>query len=347
MTIYRLENDKLIPLPQTSFGRLGMKECTDIQRFLRDDIEVISQETMVLAEEYSDWEDSRRRIDLLGLTRDAQLVVIELKRTDDGGHMELQSLRYAALVSTMTFDQAVRAHESYLARLGKNPESAEGLIREFLEIETGDDEPALKNGVRIVLASADFSKEITSSVLWLNDQGLDITCVRLRPYKAIEGVFLDIQQVIPLPEASEFQVAIREKNREREVAQIHGKDYTKYSVSTPSGQSSPLNKRMLILKIVQEAIRLGVTPEQIMKAVSKRGHRLFISLQGHHTAQEIARENSKDENRFFSKDDEVFFVGDRSYLLMNQWSKIPTERALKEILSIFPEGHGITVDPLS
>jgi len=31
-------------------------------------------------------------------------VAIELKRTEDGGHMELQSTRYAAMVSTMTFD---------------------------------------------------------------------------------------------------------------------------------------------------------------------------------------------------------------------------------------------------
>ena len=51
---------------------------------------------LVVAEEFGDWEESKRRIDLLGLDRDATLVVIELKRTDDGGHMELQAIRYAA-----------------------------------------------------------------------------------------------------------------------------------------------------------------------------------------------------------------------------------------------------------
>ena len=54
---------------------------------------------MVLAEEFGEWEASRRRIDLLVLDKDANLVVVELKRTDDGGHMELQALRYAAMVS--------------------------------------------------------------------------------------------------------------------------------------------------------------------------------------------------------------------------------------------------------
>ena len=36
-----------------------------------------------VAEEFSDWEDSHRRIDLLCLDKDADLVVVELKRTED------------------------------------------------------------------------------------------------------------------------------------------------------------------------------------------------------------------------------------------------------------------------
>jgi hypothetical protein len=32
---------------------------------------------------------------------------MELKRTEDGGHMELQVIRYAAMVSKMTFDKVV------------------------------------------------------------------------------------------------------------------------------------------------------------------------------------------------------------------------------------------------
>ncbi|MFG3689544.1 hypothetical protein [Micromonospora sp. NPDC047740] len=38
-------------------------------------------------------------------------MVIELKRTDDGGHMELQALRYAAMVSAMSFDEVAAAYD--------------------------------------------------------------------------------------------------------------------------------------------------------------------------------------------------------------------------------------------
>ena len=86
----------------SDFAAAGFSERNDLQRLLRDRIEILSPDTLVIAEEFSHWDDSKRRIDLLGVDRDAKLVVIELKRTEDGGHMELQALRYAAMVSTMT-----------------------------------------------------------------------------------------------------------------------------------------------------------------------------------------------------------------------------------------------------
>jgi hypothetical protein len=65
-----------------------------------------------------------------------------------------------------------------------------------------------------VLASADFSKELTTAVMWLNDRGLDIRCVRLKPYKMGDGtVLLDVQQLIPLPETSTFQIQIGAKKQ--------------------------------------------------------------------------------------------------------------------------------------
>lgn len=68
--------------------------------------------------------------------------------------------------------------------------------------------------VRIVLAAADFSKEMTTAVLWLNDHNLDIRCVRLKPYKMEGGtLLLDVQQIIPLPETASFQTQIGLKNQ--------------------------------------------------------------------------------------------------------------------------------------
>jgi hypothetical protein len=67
--------------------------------------------------------------------------------------------------------------------------------------------------VRLVLVSADFSKEVTTAVMWLNERDLDIRCIRIKPYRDAEKVLVDVQQIIPLPEAAEYQIKIREKER--------------------------------------------------------------------------------------------------------------------------------------
>src|SRR4051812_40227804 len=78
------------------------------------------------------------------------------------------------------------------------------------------DEDRFAQDVRIVLASAEFSRELTTAVMWLNERDLDIRCVRLKPYADNGRVLMDVQQVIPLPEAADYQVRIREKEaRER------------------------------------------------------------------------------------------------------------------------------------
>jgi hypothetical protein len=210
MALYEITTNSLNKIEETSFDLAGVRERFDLQRLLRSQIEVIAPNTLVVAEEFGDWEESKRRIDLLALDADANLVVIELKRTDDGGHMELQAIRYAAMVSTMTFDQVVDTYQRYLTRHGKS-ENARLVILDFLKW----DEPqkdAFAQDVKILLMSANFSKELTTAVMWLNDRNLDIRCIRVIPYQDNGRVLIDVQQVIPLPEASQYQIQIREKN---------------------------------------------------------------------------------------------------------------------------------------
>ncbi|MGZ9103106.1 MAG: hypothetical protein ACXW3Y_09460 [Rhodoplanes sp.] len=216
MPIFEITQDRLIPLQPTGFSTHGLRERADLQRLLRDQVEVIAPDVLVVSEEFGGWEDSRRRIDLLGLDREANLVVIELKRTEDGGHMELQAIRYAAMVSKMTFDKVADVLAAHLAAQERQ-ENARELLLDFLGWDTPDEERFAQD-VRIVLASVEFSRELTSAVLWLNEHGLDIRCVRLRPHTDGTRIFMDVQQILPLPEASEYFVNLREKKAEERQA---------------------------------------------------------------------------------------------------------------------------------
>lgn len=212
MPLYEITTDAFRAIPEASFADLKVKERGDLQRLLRTQIEVLADDLYVLAEEFGDWEDSKRRIDLLAIDKLANLVVIELKRTNDGGHMELQAIRYASMVSAMTFERAEQIHFEFLTRMGEPPEGARTRMLTFL----GWDEPNEENfapDVRIMLVSEDFGKELTTAVLWLRERDIDIRCVRLRPYHDGEKRLIDVQQIIPLPEANEYQVQLREKEQ--------------------------------------------------------------------------------------------------------------------------------------
>ena len=75
-------------------------------------------------------------------------------------------------------------------------------------------EEQIGQDTRIILASANFSRELTTTVLWLRDRNLDIRCVRLQPYRLADSrVLLDVQQLIPLPETASFQTRIGVKRQ--------------------------------------------------------------------------------------------------------------------------------------
>jgi hypothetical protein len=80
------------------------------------------------------------------------------------------------------------------------------------------DEDRFNQDVRIVLVSAEFSKELTTVVLWLNDRDMDIRCVRIKPHKLDDRLLVDVQQVIPLPEAEGYIVPLQEKKRKERIA---------------------------------------------------------------------------------------------------------------------------------
>ena len=202
----------------------------------------------MIADEFSDWEDSRRRIDLLAIDRNANLVVIELKRDEVGAHMELQALRYAAMIANMTFDKACEYFATYIEQEGLQIDARKTLL-DFVDLDESqlDD---FGNEVRIVLASADFGKELTTSVLWLRDKGIDISCLRLTPFNYQGEVLIDAAQIIPLEEAEDYQIQFREKRAEQRASQQGTKDYSKYRFN-----GEVYNKRHLALAVLNHWIK--------------------------------------------------------------------------------------------
>ena len=67
MPLFQVTSKELKALSATTFGAENIMERKDIQRLLREQISVLDKGFMVIAEEFGDWRDASRRIDLLCL----------------------------------------------------------------------------------------------------------------------------------------------------------------------------------------------------------------------------------------------------------------------------------------
>ena len=334
MPIYRVDNNSIQPIKPTTFAQQGLRERNNLQSLVKAQVGVISPNTLVVAEEFSEWEDSRRRIDLLGIDKAANLIVIELKRTQDGGYMDLQAIRYAAMVSTLTFERLGSIYAKFLDENGIKGDATERLL-EFLDWSEPDDEQ-FGQEVKIILASAEFSKELTTSVLWLNELGVDIRCVRMQPYSNDGRLFLDVQTIIPVPEAHDYQVRIREKKRKERESRKSTRDFTKYDVDIAGKHHPAQSKRWMMFHLVSGVIASGATPEQVIDAIPGRRNQLFEVFEGELSADQVHEQIMKADvggkvpraKRYFCNNGEVFHSSNKTYALSNQWGTLTLDSAI-------------------
>jgi hypothetical protein len=269
MALFEIVDKRLARREPLGFAALGMREREDIQALLFGHIGALGDDLKVIAQEYGNWEDARRRLDVLALDREGHLVVIELKRTASAAHAELQALRYAAMIATLTFDEVAATYAATLktdagAALVPPGTDPRADLLDFLGALDDEEAPTLSSEVRIVLASADFSRELTTTVLWLNQfEGMDIRCVRLRPFDIDGRTLLDVEQVIPLPEAADYQVRVNRKSAQRERATTDRRDFTRYIVEVNGETIGEFNKRNTMRAVIEQLVGSGIPPERV------------------------------------------------------------------------------------
>ncbi len=194
-----------------SFTSFSIWERTHIQEWIRTNPKILGEELLIVSMEFDRFVNSSDRLDLLALDRDGNLVVIELKRDPLAGFADLQALRYAAMVSSMTVDKLTPYYLAYQKRYCNReitPADATNEMKKFVEVEAFAE---LSSKPRIILCSEGFSQEITTTVLWLRSSQIDITCVQLRPYQHKGSIIIVPRVLIPLAEAKEYLIDIKTK----------------------------------------------------------------------------------------------------------------------------------------
>ena len=181
--------------------------------------DALGEELLIIQKEFDGFADTRERLDLLALDKNGQLVIIENKLDDTGRDVVWQAVKYAAYCSNLTKTQIIDIFQQYLDRWSRDRD-AETAICEFLD-EDSLEEVVLNGGndQRLMFIAANFRKEVTAAVLWLLGHGIRAQCFRVVPHVLGEQLFIDLQQIIPTPEAADYMIGMATKGAEEKSAE--------------------------------------------------------------------------------------------------------------------------------
>lgn len=283
MTFFLLPNKTISQahdVPKMSIKQAGYAE-NEVRDLVAVNIGKFFPGLMTIATEFSRWEDSTRRLDILAIDGDRNLYVIEFKRDNDAAHAELQAIRYAAMLSVCDVNDLVQAGYHYRKKMdvGLQMESWQAELLKFLG-ETNLDDIELRPIPRIVLISSQFNKEITTTVLWLNERfgsveedvpGMYIVCIEAGVYELGGQRALHFDQIIPIPQAEEYQVKARAKELDTAKKQAKAKRARTVALLEASGKLQQDDK----IVVMQGAFKALVNMSQLDREATFAGKGRF------------------------------------------------------------------------
>lgn len=232
--MYKIDpaQNRISPLEAKRFGELGFTERKHLQEWLENCPQALAQgdgeELLIIQKEFDGFDDTRERLDLLAVDKDGNLVIIENKLDDSGRDVIWQALKYAGYCANLSKSQVVDIYQRYLnqkAQETRQPaaNAADNLI-EFLEVDGL--EAAQINRIktqRLIFVAARYRKEVTNTALWLSQFGIACQCFKVTPYQAGNELFLNVEQIIPTPESTEFMIGMVAKEDEEKSADTEQK----------------------------------------------------------------------------------------------------------------------------
>ncbi len=200
-------------IEEVDFARLGLQERKDIQEWIAANPSILGEDLLIIAKEFSNFDRTNERLDLLAVDANGKLVIIELKRDDTGADAHWQAIKYASYFHHVNLEDIIRMLAAYEEG---SEEDAKQRLQEHLENDNLD---ILNNDQRIILASHRFAPEVTSAALWLNQKtsGEDlITCIQLTPYRdaKTDSLYIQANTIIPMPGTEDYIIQINGSENE-------------------------------------------------------------------------------------------------------------------------------------
>ena len=90
------DNRESEAVTEVDFEQLGLRERRDIQEWVAANPRILGDDLLIVGKEFSGFDRTNERLDLLAVDGAGRLVVIELKRDDSGTDVHWQAIKYAS-----------------------------------------------------------------------------------------------------------------------------------------------------------------------------------------------------------------------------------------------------------
>ena len=127
------------------------RAARDIQEWVAANPGILGEDLLIIGKEFSGFDLTNERLDLLAVDLDGKLVIIELKRDDTGTDVHWQAIKYASYFKRADADAIIGMMADYDNGSQEDPEAR------LLKHLGADDLNALNNDQRIILASHRFA----------------------------------------------------------------------------------------------------------------------------------------------------------------------------------------------
>lgn len=208
------QKNRIEKIKQVTFSELGFKERGHLQEWLEANPEALGEDFLIIQKEFSGFNDTNERLDLLALDKKGNAVIIENKLDDTGRDVTWQALKYASYCSTLTKEQIRNIFQQYLDKRGQGEEATNKLSEFFNNAEYEELTINISQSQRIILVAGSFRKEVTSTVLWLLNFKIKMQCFKALPFALGEQLFLTVEQIIPTKDAEDYTISMVDKAQE-------------------------------------------------------------------------------------------------------------------------------------
>lgn len=127
------EKNEANSISRKTFKELQFQERKHLQEWICKNPDMLGEKLLIIQKEFSGFDDTNERLDLLAIDDLGDLVVIENKLDDSGKDVAWQALKYVSYCSGLTKAEVRDVFQKYLDNQGED-KSADKILAEFLGV---------------------------------------------------------------------------------------------------------------------------------------------------------------------------------------------------------------------